>query len=212
MTSTWILAAALAVTAPLGAAYGSGSEKAQVESAFKSAGSSSEKPMWSVSEKEPLVGLAVGASAPGLTALDQDGKVWDLSQALESGPVLLIFQRGHWCPYCMAELKEVQAKVLAEAKDAGVSVFALSVDPPAKNKATREEFGLEFPLLSVDEKVLKAFKILNLEAKSKPRYAHPATYLVGKDGVIRWARADKNYKIRAAPKDLIDAFGTVSGD
>lgn len=213
----WILVLSLAVSGPLMAAYGSGSEKmddqggrmAAGSASEKAAGSGSERVAESGSEKEAPIGLAVGEEAPALTAVGEDGESWTLSQVLETGPALLVFQRGHWCSYCMGELKGIQAKVLAKATEAGISVFALSVDPPATNKSTRKKHGLSFAILSVDEKALEDFGILNHEARTKPRYAHPAVYLVDKGGVIRWARAEKNYKVRAKPEDLIDAFESV---
>lgn len=40
--------------------------------------------------------LAVGAQAPGLTLDSTRGGTWSLTEALEGGPVVLVFYRGDW--------------------------------------------------------------------------------------------------------------------
>lgn len=154
----------------------------------------------------PDVGLAVGDKAPALQAKDEAGKDWELAAELKKGPVLLLFNRGHWCPVCQRELKALQAEVLPQAQAQGVSVIVLSVDSPEQNLATRVKFGYEFSLLSVGEAQLQDYRILNEEAKSKPRYAHPGIFVLSKDGVVRWARADKDYRTRATPAQLLEAL------
>ena len=40
--------------------------------------------------------LAVSGQAPGFTAPDENGQLWDLTNALERAPQVLIFYRGDW--------------------------------------------------------------------------------------------------------------------
>ena len=60
----------------------------------------------------PHPGLAVGAKAPNFTLNNPYGKPVKLSSLLRKGPVILVFYRGAWCPYCNLELKALQEKRL----------------------------------------------------------------------------------------------------
>ena len=42
----------------------------------------------------------VGEKMPDFTMPDQDGKLISLESLLETGAAVLVFHRGHWCPYC----------------------------------------------------------------------------------------------------------------
>ena len=59
----------------------------------------------SVSE---VKGLPVGAEVSMFTAKDQFGNNYKLSEALEKGPVVLLFYRGQWCPVCNKHLSQLQ--------------------------------------------------------------------------------------------------------
>ncbi len=157
----------------------------------------------------PEVGLAVGEKAPPLQALDEAGNAWDLAAALKKGPVILLFNRGHWCPVCQNELKTLQAEVLPQARAQGVEIVVLSVDGPEQNLKTRVRFGYEFTLLGVGEAQLAAYGVLNEEAKSRPRYAHPGVFALAQDGSVRWARADKDYRKRATLEQWKEALAAL---
>jgi AhpC/TSA family len=46
-----------------------------------------------------------GERAPDFTLRDQFGRQVSLAGELEHGPVVLIFYRGEWCPYCNIMLR-----------------------------------------------------------------------------------------------------------
>src|SRR5882724_10330616 len=71
---------------------------------------------------QPAVG--VGALAPDFSAIDADGVAFRLSD-LRGSPVLLKFFRGYWCPYCVAELKQLDESADAFAA-LGIKLVALS--------------------------------------------------------------------------------------
>jgi len=53
-------------------------------------------------------GLKIGDTAPNFTSKDQDGKSIALKDMLKKGPVVILFYRGQWCPYCNKELSRLQ--------------------------------------------------------------------------------------------------------
>ena len=53
--------------------------------------------------------LKVGDRAPAIVLENAKGTIVDVDRLLKKGPVIVIFYRGGWCPYCNLELKAYQA-------------------------------------------------------------------------------------------------------
>jgi len=91
-------------------------------------------------------GLQPGIKAPLFTALDADSFLYSLEKALTSGPVVLIFYRGHWCPYCNKHLAQIQDSLeLIYSK--GASVVAVSPQKPEYLQEMAHKAKTEFTLL-----------------------------------------------------------------
>ena len=95
---------------------------------------------------EEAEGLKPGNTAPLFEALDADNNTYSLQDALESGPVVLIFYRGFWCSYCNRHLAQVQDS-LELIYEMGARVVAISPEKPEYLDKMREETGSEFSLL-----------------------------------------------------------------
>ncbi|MET0481992.1 MAG: peroxiredoxin-like family protein [Aestuariivirgaceae bacterium] len=52
---------------------------------------------------------AVGEAMPGFLLPDQDGHIVSLDGLLAAGPLVISFNRGHWCPFCRIELDALDA-------------------------------------------------------------------------------------------------------
>lgn len=74
-------------------------------------------------------GLPVGQEAPLFSAPNQQNQHFSLAEALEQGPVLLVFYRGQWCPFCNRHLSQIQDS-LALLKARGLQVIAISPEKP----------------------------------------------------------------------------------
>ena len=162
--------------------------------------------------------LKVGDKAPDFTLGDPDGKQVRLSDLLKEGPVVLTWYRGGWCPYCNIALAS-----LTKHKKLGATLVALTPELPDTTAETVKEQGLPFEVLSdIDHKVADQFGLVfKLNDDTRVRYAEkfklversgekaadrlplPATYVVGTDGVIRYAFLDADYRRRAEPEDII---------
>src|SRR5579871_3463198 len=73
--------------------------------------------------------VTVGTQAPSFTALEVDGRSFHFDPTALHRPVLIIFFRGGWCPYCNTHLKDLQTvepKIIA----LGYRVLFLSTDRP----------------------------------------------------------------------------------
>jgi len=103
-------------------------------------------------------GPPTGSHFPAFNLPDQTGKLHSSRSLLgPKGAVILFYQSADSCPYCKAELKELEQHQEAFHK-LGVGIVAVSHDSPAVLKDFAGPAGIHFPLLSdSDSKPLRAF-------------------------------------------------------
>ncbi|NEP11476.1 MAG: AhpC/TSA family protein [Symploca sp. SIO2C1] len=169
--------------------------------------------------------LKTGDKMPPVSLPNATGQIVNVNQLLESGPVVISFYRGGWCPYCNLELKALQAK-LPEIKALGASLVTISPETPDHSLSTTEKNALEFEVLSdVGNQVARAFGLVfTLSESVRPLYAQfgidlpayngddtfelpiPGTYVIAPDGKIVLAFADPDYTQRLEPTEIITAL------
>ena len=166
--------------------------------------------------------LNVGASMPAFSLEDAYGKTVSSSDLLNKGPIVLVFYRGAWCPYCNLYLRGLQ-KHLDEITSRGANLVAVSVEPPDRSLSVLTKNKLEYTVLSDPGlKLARQFRIVytvpgeldkvmtdrgldlsKYNGTGKPELPLGATYVVGKDGKIEYAFLETDYKKRAAPSEII---------
>jgi peroxiredoxin Q/BCP len=103
--------------------------------------------------------IEVGTTLPGVQAKDQDGKVVDLTTAGGKGFTLVYFYPKADTPGCTKQacsLRDAYAKLTEK----GITVFGVSGDGVASQKAFQEKFKLPFTLLAdEDNAVMTAFGV-----------------------------------------------------
>jgi peroxiredoxin len=166
--------------------------------------------------------LRAGDVAPDFALLDSRGETVSLSRLRKSGPVVLSFYRGDWCPYCNIEL-DALAVAHPEIRGMGASVVAVS-----PQKAQRATVSRQFPFSLVSDpgsKVAKAYGIaFELPRLLRPLYEEfghplpavndtddwtlpvPATYVVDDDGRIAMSFVDADYRHRIEPSEITAAL------
>lgn len=177
------------------------------------------------------IGLPIGNQAPDATLKDADGNDVQLAELYKKGPVLLVFYRGGWCPYCNFQVRAL-ATGIEELKKRNVTPVVISVDKVDEAAKSKNAHQISFPTLSdsdlaaheayrvvnsVDEATYKKLQGYGIDlegssGKTHRKIAVPALFLVV-DGLIKWAHADKNYKIRPKNEQLfavLDAKGLSS--
>ena len=91
-------------------------------------------------------GLKVGDAAPMFTAKDQNGKTVKLKKALKNGPVVVLFYRGQWCPFCNKQLSHFSDSLqMLTAK--GATILAITPETGENVKKTIEKTKASFPVL-----------------------------------------------------------------
>lgn len=172
-------------------------------------------------------GLKRDENAPMFEAKDIDGNEIRLKESLKSGPVVLVFYRGGWCPYCNLQLRGLQKEVLPSVLKKGGTLIAISVDTPKEGLKTKskEELGLtiisdpEAKILSLykvqfkmSDELVKTYKYsysIDIEGASGKNHhiiAVPSVFVIKKDGKIGFAYVNEDYKVRAENKDIVHAI------
>jgi peroxiredoxin len=166
-----------------------------------------------------------GEKAPDFVLPDVHGENMQLSQLLAKGPVVLIFYRGGWCPYCNLALRSYQA-ILPEIQTAGATLVAVSPQTPDNSLSASEKMKLRFPVLSDSgNTVARAYGLVFTEASevqsirrgmgldlSKVNGSEtgelpiPGSYVIAQDSTITLAFIDPDYRHRLEPAAILTAL------
>ncbi len=168
-----------------------------------------------------------GDAAPDFTLKNALGEEVSLYAYLKQGPVVLMWYRGGWCPYCNITLHRMQQE-LPNFKSSGANLIALTPELPDKSLTTTEKHQLEFEVLSdvgnivakqygivfkltdpVAESYQNGFDLHSYNGDESNELPLAATYVIDTDGIIRYAFLDADYKNRAEPQDIIDALNSL---
>ncbi len=80
-------------------------------------------------------------------------------------------------------------------------------DTRANAGARTGPITIDFPLLEdANHRVIDRYGLLNPTSKGWP---HPATYVIDKQGVVRWKFVEVDYKVRATNDMILQALKTL---
>jgi peroxiredoxin len=129
--------------------------------------------------------LTVGDEAPDFTLVDQHGQDVTLSQYAGRKHVLLVFYPFAFSGVCTGELIGFRDR-LGDFETDDSTLIALSCDPVYAQRALADRDGIFFPLLSdfwPHGAVASAYGVFDEISGGARR----SSYLIGKDGKVRWA-------------------------
>jgi peroxiredoxin len=165
--------------------------------------------------------LAAGDKAPDLVLPDTKGKPVVLAKLLQRGPVVVVFYRGDWCPYCKLNLQSLNV-VHEEVLQRNASLLAISPQSVAAGRRTQRELGLGFPLVS--DAAGTAARAFHLEWKVPATLRQDACaedsgavlpmvaqYVIGRDGIVTYAEVSADPRFRGDPAALIPVLDALRG-
>lgn len=163
--------------------------------------------------------LNTGDQAPAFTGTDQYGNTIDSKQLLQDHEnIVLIFYRGAWCPHCQKHMSALQDS-LQLILDKNIAVVVVTPETPESIKTMTGKTGATFSIIHD-----KGYTIMNdylvaytISKETVPKYTAivtkrtaqsngnadgqlpvPATYIIGKDGKIKYVHYDPDYSKRAS--------------
>jgi len=131
---------------------------------------------------------------------DTDGISHHLSEFTASGPAVLVYARGAWCPFCLRQLSDY-ADRYAEFKRSGIEVVALS--PESQRKSRRLRTGLKLPFTVLSDSKLEAAKNFGLIGHEKRGELTPATLVLDGNSNVRLSALNQGEKCVFA-RDILE--------
>lgn len=174
--------------------------------------------------------VTVGDRLDNFTLDDALGRPVMLEQLVSSGPAVIVFYRGGWCPYCNLALRTYQRELVPELDRFDARLVAISPQTPDQSLSTTEKAELSFTVLSdpasrlaarigvafqqADE-VLAAQRQLGLNlaqvnAEGATRLPRPTVLVVDRDRVVRFVDVQPNYTARTEVADILAALSAMS--
>jgi len=178
-----------------------------------------------IQAQEKPEGLFINSKAPDFKGKDQNGNEVALKDLRKKGPVVIIFYRGYWCPYCNKELQRLEDS-LQLIKEKGAQLIAITPEKQEGIAKTIEKTKASYPIITdedlkimkaydvsyqVDTKTIDRYKMANIDLAAnngqKPDAVYlpvPAVYIIGRDGEIKYRYFEEDYKKQAAVKDILN--------
>lgn len=147
-----------------------------------------------------------------------------LEDLLDRGPAAVTFHRGHWCPYCRININALAQAHKEIAADGG-QIVAIMPDRQKFVAELKTQSNVPFPILTdMDngyalslnlaiwvgqevQKMMESFRDLpTFQGNSSWMLPIPATFVVGRDGLIRARFIDPDYRKRMMIVDMIAAL------
>ena len=168
--------------------------------------------------------LRPGDAAPDFALMDQNCAPVRLADLLATGPVVLLFSRGGWCPFCTLHLRAWQ-DALPRLRKAGGNLLAIFPQQAEACGRTVERDLLAYPVLSdPGGKVADSYGVtVDLPEIVRPlflRLGHDlpringsgnwrlplsTTFVIAPDGIIAMAHIDLTLPSRLEPEAAIQA-------
>jgi peroxiredoxin Q/BCP len=139
--------------------------------------------MFASARAEPL---AVGATAPVVTAVTDTGAKLDFGAVYPQGYTLVYFYPKADTPGCTAEGCSLR-DAFQELAGRGVTVIGVSTDDVPAQKAFKEKHHLPFTLIADrDRKVIDAFGVPVRDVPVVGAFAARQSFLINKEGKVVW--------------------------
>jgi len=160
------------------------------------------RPPVAIMDTTDHAGNWVGKTARPFAPTDSDGKAVDLSRVIGTRPVVLIFYRGAWCPFCRSQFADL-ARHRADLERAGAAVYAISNEAAPKLNQMRDTLRVGFVTFLSDPDGKAAVLYAGLYPNSPVH--QPGSFVIDKRGKIVYAYVNQDYKSRAATTSMVRA-------
>jgi peroxiredoxin len=175
-----------------------------------------------IDDEEHACPLKVGDLAPHFELRSYDDMSVASDELLKTGPLVLTFYRGLWCPYCQKDLRSF-VQLIDEASELDNCVVAISRPrEPGYDRPRDHELGLNFPVLedasgnlavqygirwpAEDARLIEralGWDLLTFRGTEPWINPMQARFIINRDGRIAFAEIAFNYEERTDPANLV---------
>lgn len=157
--------------------------------------------------------LTVGQMLPRFELKNTVGEMVS-SASLTDKPTVWIFYRGNWCPFCIAQIKEVAAQY-QRLEELGARVVLISPQPHEFTVGLAKSFDVAFDFLTDEHNraaqtlgianaygVPMGMQVLGYDSET----VLPTVIITAAGGRILWADETDNYRVRPEPDLFLDVL------
>ena len=175
------------------------------------------------------VGPATDSMMPSFNLPDENGSLVSLEALRQNGPVVVSFNRGHWCPYCKLDLRALAANY-ERIRALGASIVSIMPERTQFTANYVKELELPFPVLSdidlgyamslglifwVGDEVERLYKSVGIDLdryQGRDGFFLPmaAKFIVGRDGRVKARQVNLEFRERMEPEAIIAALARLS--
>jgi len=166
----------------------------------------------------------VGESMPPFVLPDETAQLVSLDELLNRGPVAVTFHRGHWCPYCRINISAL-VEAHKELPASGGQIVAIIPDRQKFAAELKSQSKVTFPILTdmnsgyalslnltiwlgaeMQGMTQRRLDLPAFQGNDSWMLPIPATFVVGRDGLIRARFIDPDYRNRMMISDMLAAM------
>ncbi len=177
------------------------------------------------------IGPKLGEPMPDFMLPDEGGRLVRLEVLRQSGPVVVSFNRGHWCPYCRLDLRALAAHH-SRMHSLGASVVSIMPDSAQFTADYAASNDLPFPVLTdmdlgyslslglvfwVGPEVERLYREVGIVLDQYQRNGShflpmAAKFIVGRDGNIKARSVNIEFRQRMEPHEVVGVLERLRSD
>ncbi len=172
--------------------------------------------------------LRAGQPFPDFLLPDAEGRLVAREDLLARGPFVASFFRGGWCPYCAITLDALE-EALPQLAARGAALVAITPETGGRALEIKQRHRASYTVLAdVDQGLGMACGVVFRAPETYRRRLAargvdlterqglagwflpvPATFVVDRGGIVRWAFMDVDFTRRAEPDDILGALAVL---
>jgi peroxiredoxin len=170
-----------------------------------------------------------GETMPPFMLPDESGWHVSLESLICRGPLVVMFYRGHWCPYCRLNVSAV-VKAQDSIAALGGRIVAIMPETQKYSRQFKSDSSAPFPVLTdLDngyalslnlaiwvgaeiQRLLSYLDISHFQGANDWMLPIPATFVVGGDGLVKARFVDPDFRNRMEIDDLVAAVRSAIAD
>ncbi|MEO8002094.1 MAG: peroxiredoxin-like family protein, partial [Arenimonas sp.] len=168
--------------------------------------------------------VLLASKMPDVAMTTLAGKATTLKAVAAGKPVIFVFYRGGWCPFCNLQLSDL--RLIQKQTDAlGYQMIGISPDLPAELNRTLDKHQLKYTLLSdskanamrafgigyqLDAATIEKYKGYGIDLEKNSGEKHhglpvPSVFIIDADGIIQFSYVNPDYKARVPSSVVLAA-------
>jgi peroxiredoxin len=173
--------------------------------------------LWFTRQHRPAATIAVGEPLPEFPLTTPEGDEVT-SVAFTHRPHVILFIRGNWCPFCMAQVRSI-AEQYRELERRGVSIAFISPQSAEDTAELAERF--EVPMAFYVDRDGRAAELLDLTQRGGRALAVadrasdgdddgdtvvPTAVITDGDGRVVWVHHSEDHRVRPEPSTFLEVI------